>query len=148
MTTPRRTFTGLVIACLFLFGCAAMFVASYDEKTDGLLTDLTVLTQTTVTTADSGQLSADERQKFYNEAIGMVRTMKNRSALYSKNQQEIDALSELEHRYEDLRQHGASPRTSLTTGLRATLLDLQQIQVAKKRSAAFSAGLNKNQSTQ
>ena len=69
--------------------------------------------------------------------------MKARASLFLKNQDEVAALTQLEQRYRDLRQHNASPRSSLTTGLRATLLDVQQIEIAKKRSSVFSAGLKK-----
>jgi hypothetical protein len=123
-----------------------MFVAPYDETTDHLLTDLSVKTETAVAQADDGQLSAADREKFFNEALGAVRTLKMRSALFLKNEDERRALGQLEERYQDLKQHGASPRSSLSTGLRATLLALQQIQIAKKRSSVFSAGLKKSSS--
>ena len=125
-----------------------MFVAPYDETTDHLLTDLSVKTETAIARADSGKLSEEERTKFFDEAVGTVRTMKARSSLFPKNQEEITALAQLEQRYQDLREHGSSPRSSLTTGLRATILAIQQIQVAKKRSSIFSAGLKKSNSTQ
>jgi hypothetical protein len=58
------------------------------------------------------------------------------------------ALDELAKRYRALEERHASPRTSLTTGLRATLLDLQQIEVAKKRSSIFSSSFNKTSTSQ
>jgi hypothetical protein len=73
--------------------------------------------------------------------------MEMRASLYAKNDQEIGALAALSQRYRDLRDRHAAPRTSLSTGLRATLLDLQQIQLAKKRSTAFSSGLKKPTAT-
>lgn len=136
-----------VIAALFT-SCAAVFVAPYDETTDRLLTDLSVQTETAIAKADAGKLSEEDRSKFYDEALGTVRTMKQRSSLYAKNEDEIKALTQLEQRFVDLRAHGSSPRSSLATGLRATILAVQQIQVAKKRSSVFSAGLKKSGSTE
>jgi hypothetical protein len=133
---------------LLLAGCSVLFVAPYDATTDRLLTDLTVRTETVVVQADNDQLSVAEREKFYAEAQGTVNAMKMRAGLYAKNEQEIAALDELAKRYQALAERHASPRTSLTTGLRATLLDVQQIQVAKKRSSVFSSGLNKTSTSQ
>lgn len=132
-------------ALLFLSGCAAVFIAPYDETTDRLLTELSVKTETAIIRADAGQLSTDERQNFFEESLGAIRTMKARSALFARNEDEIAALGQLEQRYEALSKRGSSPRSSLATGLRVTLLDLQQIQIAKKRSSVFSAGLKKTQ---
>lgn len=134
---------------LLLAGCS--FVSPYDETTDRLLTDLSVKTQTAIAAADAGQLSVADREKFFSEAIGTLETIKARATLLNvsnKNQEEISAIEQLEQRFRDLQQHGGSPRTSLTTGLRATLLALQQIEIAKKRSSVFSAGLKKSTSTQ
>lgn len=138
---------GMLAACVFLSSCSVLFVAPYDETTDRLLTELSVKTETAIASADADQLSPAERGKFFDEAIGMVRTMKARSSLFVKNEEEIAALAALEKCYQNLRQHNASPRSSLATGLRLTLLDLQQIQVAKKRSSIFGAGLKKTSST-
>lgn len=143
-----KTEVAILLATLILASsCTAVFVAPYDETTDRLVTDLSVKTETAIASADAGQLSKEDRDKFFDEAIGAVRTMKARSSLFAKNQQEIDALGQLEQRYQDLRQHGASPRSSIATGLRATLLDVQQIQIAKKRSSIFTSGLKKTNST-
>lgn len=136
-----------LLSVAFLGGCAAVFVAAYDETTDRLLTELSVKTETAIIRADAGQLSAGDQEKFFGESLGVVRTMKARSALFAKNEDEVAALGTLEQRYEALRKHGGPPRSSLATGLRATLLDLQQIQIAKKRSSIFSAGLKKTGST-
>jgi len=133
---------------LLLTGCSVLLIAPYDATTDRLLTDLTVRTETVVVEADNDQLSVAEREKFYAEAEGTVNAMKMRAGLYAKNQQEIAALDELAKRYRALAERHASPRTSLTTGLRATLLDVQQIQVAKKRSSVFSSDLNKTSTSQ
>lgn len=138
-----RQVLGAFCALVVVAGCSSVLVAPYDETTDRLLTELSVKTETAVVQADADNLSAADREKFYNEAIGAVRTMKARASLFLKNQDEVDALTQLEQRYQDLRQHNASPRSSLTTGLRATLLDVQQIEIAKKRSSVFSAGLKK-----
>ncbi len=131
------------LVVLVLGGCAAVFIAPYDETTDRLLTELSVKTETAIIRADAGQLSTDERQNFFEESLGAIRTMKVRSALFAKNENEIASLGELEQRYETLRKRGSSPRSGFVTSLRLTLLDLQQIQVAKKRSSVFSAGLKK-----
>ena len=133
----------LFLALVFLGGCAVNFVAAYDETTDRLLTDLSLKTETAILRADSGQLTAEDRDKFFDESLGTVRALKARSSLFAKNEDEIKALGTLEQRYEALRKHGGPPRSSLATGLRGTLLDLQQIQIAKKRSSIFSAGLKK-----
>ena len=133
---------------LLLAGCSVLFIAPYDATTDRLLTDLTVQTETVVVKADNDQLSVVEREKFYAEAEGTVNTMKMRAGLYPKNEQEIAALDELGKRYHALHGRHASPRMSLTTGLRATLLDVQQIEVAKKRSSVFSSSLTKTTTSQ
>jgi hypothetical protein len=137
----------LFLSLVLLAGCAVNFVAGYDETTDRLLTDLSMKTETAVVRADNGQLSAEDRDKFYDESLGTVRTLKARSALFAKNEDEVTALGVLEERYENLRKRGAAPRSSLAGGLRGSLLDLQQIQIAKKRSSIFSAGLKKTGST-
>ena len=138
----RRSLAGFCLLALAT-GCSAVLVAPYDETTDRLVTDLSVKTETAVVQADADQLSAADRAKFFDEAISTVRSMKARASLFLMNQDEVAALTQLEQRYRDLRQHNASPRSSLTTGLRATLLDVQQIEIAKKRSSVFSAGLKK-----
>lgn len=132
------------LALSFLGGCAAVFVAPYDETTDRLLTELSVKTETAIVRADAAQLSANERDKFFEESLGAIRTMKARSGLFAKNEDEIAALGQLEERYEALKKRGSPPRSSFATSLRVTLLDLQQIQIAKKRSSVFSAGLKKS----
>lgn len=142
LAAPAQLLAAL-LALVFLGGCAAVFIAPYDETTDRLLTELSVKTETAIIRADAGQLSAEEAQKFFGESLGVIRTMKARSALFAKNEDEIAALGQLEQRYEALRKRGSAPRSSLATGLRVTLLDLQQIQIAKKRSSVFSAGLKK-----
>jgi hypothetical protein len=154
VTTRPSTFArrpGALLAFVFgllLAGCSVLLIAPYDATTDRLLTDLTVLTETVVVKADNDQLSVGEQEKFYAEAEGTVNAMKMRAGLYAKNEQEIEALDELGKRYHALYEHHASPRTSLTTGLRATLLDVQQIEVAKKRSSVFSSSLNKTSTSQ
>jgi hypothetical protein len=137
----------LFLSLVILAGCAVNFVAGYDETTDRLLTDLSMKTETAIVRADSGQLSTEDRDKFYEESLGTVRTLKARSGLFAKNEDEVTALGVLEERYDNLRKRGAAPRSSLAGGLRGSLLDLQQIQIAKKRSSIFSAGLKKTGST-
>ncbi|MGH8100082.1 MAG: hypothetical protein ACREIW_02205 [Chthoniobacterales bacterium] len=130
---------------VFLFsGCSAIFVAPYDETTDRLLTDLSVRTETALLQAEAGQLSEKDQQQFFDNAIGTVRTLKARSSLFAKNEDEINALAQLEKRYESLRQRGGPLRSSVATGLRATLLDLQQIQIAKRRSETFTIGAKRS----
>jgi hypothetical protein len=137
----------LCFLALLLAGCAVNFVAAYDETTDRLLTELSLKTETAVVRADSGQMSGAERDKFYEESLGTVRTLKARSSLFTKNEDEISALGTLEESYEALRKRGVAPRSSFTTGLRRSLLALQQIQIAKKRSSIFSSGLKKTSSS-
>jgi|SRR5437588_8816673 len=148
LTLSRRgVFGAAILCCALLFGgCSAVFVASYDETTERLLTELSQKTETAVVRADAGQLSPEDRETFFSESLGTVRTLKARSALFAKNEDEIAALAQLEQRFEALQKHGGPPRSSLATGLRGTLLDLQQIQIAKKRSSIFSAGLKKSSS--
>src|SRR5205085_2473398 len=148
LTFPRRgVFAAAILCCAVLFGgCTVNFVAAYDETTDRLITDLSLKTETAIVRADAGQLSAEDRETFFSESLGTVRTLKARSALFAKNEDEIAALAQLEQRFEALQKHGGPPRSSLATGLRGTLLDLQQIQIAKKRSSIFSAGLKKSSS--
>src|SRR5437588_2337430 len=129
------------IALLLGTGCTVTLVAPYDSATDNLLTELSVKTETAITRADAEQLSADERTKFYQEAIGSVRAMEARSSLYAKNAKETDALKELEKAFVALRDRGSSPRTSMAGGVRLRLSAVQQIQIAKKRSSIFSSGL-------
>jgi uncharacterized protein YcfL len=139
----RFRLAGQATACLAAFllvGCSAAFVAPYDETTDRLLTELSVRTETAILEAEAGQLSEKNRQQFFDNAIGTVRTLKARSSLYAKNKEEINALTQLEKRYEALRERGGPLRSSVATGLRATLLDLQQIQIAKRRSETFTIG--------
>ena len=137
----------LFLSLVLLGGCAVNFVAAYDETTDRLLIDLSLKTETAVVRADNGQLSGEERDQFFNESLGTVRALKARSSLFAKNEDEISALGTLEENYEALRKRGAPPRSSFTTGLRRSLVALQQIQIAKKRSSIFSAGLKKTSSS-
>lgn len=140
-------FALLFLSLVFLAGCAVNLVAAYDETTDRLITDLSLKTETAVIRADAGQLTAEDRDKFYDESLGTVRALKARSSLFAKNQDEITALGVLEQRYDNLKKRGASPRSSLAGGMRGALRDLQQIQIAKKRSSIFSAGLKKTSSS-
>ena len=144
-TSDATRLLAALLALLFLAGCAAVFIAPYDETTDRLLTELSVKTETAIIRADAGQLSTDERQTFFEESLGAIRTMKARSALFAKNEDEIAALGELEEQYQALRKRGSPPRSSFATPLRVALRDVQQIQIAKKRSSVFSAGLKKSQ---
>lgn len=133
--SKNTAFALLIVLCL---GACAMFEGPYDPTIDKLITDLTVRAETTVAAADAGQLSANDRDAFYNSALGTTRTLIIRAKLIPKNNDETKALSDLEQRLLDLQSHHASPRTSLTTALRATLEDIQQIEIAKKRSATVA----------
>lgn len=137
----------MLAAVLCLTNCSVLLVAPYDETTDHLLTDLSVKTETAIARADAHTLSPEERGKFFDEAVGAIRAMKARSSLFAKNEDEVAALIELEQCYQALRQRNVSPRSSIASGLRLELVDLQQIQVAKKRSSIFSSGLKKTKST-
>jgi hypothetical protein len=121
-----------------------VLVAPYDETTDRLVTDLSVKTETVIARADAGQLPEKDREGFYDDALGTIRTLKARSSLFAKNQDEQEALVDLEARYEALRKYGRPPRASVATGLRLSLLAVQQIQIAKKRSNAFTTSLKKS----
>src|SRR5882757_685694 len=77
-------FALLLLALLFFASCAVNFVAAYDETTDRLLIDLSLKTETAVVRADNGQLSAEDRDKFYDESLGTVRALKARSSLFAK----------------------------------------------------------------
>ncbi|HEX4630459.1 MAG TPA: hypothetical protein VH188_05795 [Chthoniobacterales bacterium] len=146
--SPRALVAIAALSCaIFFSGCAVSFVAPYDETTDHLLTDLSQKTETAVVRADAGQLSAEDREKFYSDSLGTVRMLKARSTLFAKNEDETSALGTLEENYDALSKRGAPPRSSLTIGLRRSLLALQQIQIAKKRSSIFSAGLKKTSSS-
>ena len=136
----------LVAAALCLCSCSVLLVAPYDEITDRLLTDLSVKTETAIVRADAHTLSPEERETFFAEALGIIRTMKARSSVFDKNEDEIAALVTLEDLYQTLRQRNVSPRSAITTGLRLALVDLQQIQLAKKRSSIFGSGLKKTES--
>src|SRR5207249_240850 len=126
------------VGAAFITSCAAAFVAPYDETTDRLLTDLSVKTETAIARADAGKLSEDDRAKFYDEALGTVRTMNRRSSLFAKNEDEIKALTQLEQRFVDLREHGSSPRSSLATGLRATILAIENRKSTRLNSSHVS----------
>lgn len=144
-TSDATRLLAAFIALVLLAGCAAVFIAPYDETTDRLLTELSVKTETAIIRADAGLLSTEERQNFFEESLGAIRTMKARSALFAKNEDEITALGQLEEEYEALRKRGSPPRSSFALPLRVALRDVQQIQIAKKRSSVFSAGLKKSQ---
>ena len=116
-TFPRCSAIAAALLCCAVLpgGCSAAFFASSDETTDRLITELSQKTETAVVRADAGQLSADDRDKFFSESIGTVRTLKARSALFAKNEDEIAALAQLEQRFEALQQHGGQPRSSTGT---------------------------------
>lgn len=130
----------LQLAAVFaaLSGCTLL--APYDEVTDHAVTDLAIRTEATLARADAGQLSAAESEKFLSDSIGTVRALKARAGLKAKNSEEAAALGDLEQRYLALAGRNRPLRSSVATGLRATLLSVQQIQLSKKRSAAFGTG--------
>ena len=128
----------LAAAVAALSSCTLL--APYDEVTDRAVTELAIRTEATLARADAGQLSAPESQKFLSDSIGAVRALKARAELKAKNSEETAALGDLEQRYVALAARNRPLRSSVATGLRATLLSVQQIQVSKKRSAAFGTG--------
>lgn len=143
----RSGLAALLVAGLCLSSCSVLLVAPYDETTDRLLTDLSVKTETAIARADAHTLSPEERGAFFDEAIGVIRTMKARSSLVAKNEDEVAALITVEQCYQALRQRNVSPRSSVASAVRLSLVDLQQIQIAKKRSSIFGSGLKKTKST-
>ena len=134
---------GKLLFVLSLFQASCTFLAPYDEVADQSVNHLAIHTETALAQADAGQLSQSESQQFFSESIGTVRAMKARASLKPKNTEEQEVLEALEERYQALADRGKPPRSSIATGLRATLLDLQQIQIAKKRSAGSGARLKK-----
>jgi hypothetical protein len=138
----RKRSALLAFLTAFCLAACVSFVGPYDPTIDQLITDLTVRTETTVAAADAGQLSTADRDAFYNGALGTTRTLSIRAKLIPKNEDEAKALGDLEQRLLALQSRHLSPRTSLTTALRATLLDIQQIEVAKKRSTVVRNSSN------
>jgi len=136
-----RRLTGLLplLFAALLAGCA--IIAPYDETTDRRIAELSLQTETALAEGDAGELSPAEKSDFLHKAIGTVRAIRSRSELYAKNQKETDALKLLEEQYRDLASRPL--RTSIASGVRLTLLNVQQIQISKKRSATFSDGLQK-----
>jgi hypothetical protein len=86
-----------------------------------------------------GELSKTESRKFLLESIASVRAMKTIASLIPNNELELNVLNSLEERYQAFLDSGMPLRTSLTTGLRVTLLDLQNTQNEKKRRSMFMA---------
>lgn len=125
----------LLALCSLLPAC--VLLAPYDETMDRTIVELIVRTETTLARADAGQLSQAESDRFLIESIGTVRALQARAGLYDKNNEEKETLAAVEDRYRALLDRGKPIRTSVATGLRLSLLDLQQIQIAKKRSAAL-----------
>lgn len=128
----------LLLLAALLTSCS--FLAPYDEVTDRSVYELASRTEMALAQADAGQLSLAESQKFLMESIGSVRALKIRAGLRAQNTEEQQVLASLEERYQALAARGKPVRSSLATPLRATLLDLQQIEIAKKRSASASGG--------
>ena len=128
----------LALACLWLStGCTLL--APYDPVTDQAVTQLSIRTETALAASDAGLWSLAESRAFLAESIGTVRALKVRAMVKEKNMEVTTILDELEKRYQALLDRGKPLRTSVATGLRLTLLDLQQVQIAKKRSAASRA---------
>ncbi|MEP6956261.1 MAG: hypothetical protein ABI883_05500 [Chthoniobacterales bacterium] len=132
---PRQL---LLLLALLVSSCSLL--APYDEVSDRAVYELASNTEAALAKADAGQLSTAESQQFLLERIGQVRALKTRASLKAQNSEEENVLGQLEERYQALASRGKPLRSSLATGLRATLLDLQQIQVAKKRSASSTGG--------
>jgi hypothetical protein len=120
-------------------GCT--LIAPYDEVTDLGVNNLSVRTETALAEADAGRLSLDQSQAFLIDGIGAVRALKARASLKPKNDEEIQILGQLEQQFQALLDRHKPLRTSVATGLRASILDLQQIQITKKRSSTIGASL-------
>jgi hypothetical protein len=144
-TLPSPKGSSLVLLlCLFVTACT--LIAPYDATTDRTLNDLVVRTETFLVQAEATRASYSESARFYREAIGTTRALQVRAGLYQKNQEETELLKHLEEGYNDLAEiHREGPITaSVAGGLRTTLRALLRVQLAKKRSAVFSANLEKS----
>ena len=123
-----------LLAVVLLGGCALL--APYDEVTDRAVTELAIRTEATLARADAGNLSAAESERFLADSIGTVRALRVRAGLKQQNSEEEGALGDLEERYIAFSTRRQPIGPAISTALRATLLDVQQIQLIKKRSAA------------
>jgi hypothetical protein len=126
--------TALTFFAPLCLGACVMLVGPYDATIDRIVTDLTVRTETAIAAANAGQLSATERDAFYNSALGTTRSLIIRAEVIPKNQGEITDLKELEKSYLALQSRHIAPYTTVTIGLEATLKDIQLIEYSKKRS--------------
>jgi hypothetical protein len=122
---------------VLLSGCS--FLAPYDQVADQAIYELASSTEAALAEADAGELSEAESQRFLRQSMGRVRALQTRASLKPQNTEEQQVLTDLEQRYQELANRGKPLRRSVATGLRATLFDLQQIQIAKKRSAGVGA---------
>lgn len=138
---PRAMHTGQLVVRWFLpfLLASCTLLAPYDEVTDQHATTLAIQTEAALASADAGQLSLEESNAFLTESLGTVRALKARASLKPRNTEEVEILKLLEDRYQALLDRGKPIRSSVATGLRLNLLDLQQVQVAKKRSAVFGS---------
>ncbi|MES2660643.1 MAG: hypothetical protein V4689_18600 [Verrucomicrobiota bacterium] len=133
-------------AALSAFALASCtLVGSYDPIVDRNINDVSVKTETILVEADRGELTNAEQQTYFSESIGMVRATRARSGLQNANEEETLALKELEDRLQALADRGRPLRSSVATGLKLSLLDLQQIEIAKKRSTTFSRKLDQSE---
>lgn len=141
--TPNWWTTPLAFVLLIVLS-ACQLVAPYDEITDQKVAELTSSTEKILAKADAEKLDLKESNVFLLESLGEVRALRLRAEAKPKNKEESDILKGLEERIIALQSLNRPVRRSLATGLRATLLDLQQVQIAKKRGAKFEASLKKN----
>lgn len=120
-------------------------VAPYDPVIDKNINEISVKTETALVKADRGELNNTEQTSYFSESIGLVRATHLRSSLHPKNEDETATLKDLEDRLEALADRQRPLRSSVATGLKITIAAAQQIEIAKKRSAAFSTSLNKTE---
>ena len=114
--------------------------AQYSDQVDQYLMELSRQAETAIAQADADWLSEADKRKFLFDTIGFVRAIKSKASLIPNNEDEIQALNALEERYQSFLADLARPlRSSLATGLRIIMLDLQQIQEGKKRRVMFTA---------
>ena len=128
-----------------LFGVGCSLNPSYDEVIDKSVNDIAVKTETVLAKADSKQLSTKEQNEYFAASLGTVRAMKARASLIPKNEIEVEMLGSLETRLKNLADRKKPLRRSIATALRLSILDLQKVQSAKKRSQKVSDSIGNSE---
>ena len=138
-TNPRSSCLGLL--ALLYSSCSVMFVAPYDEFTDHALYDLHLKTSTFVARASATGATYAESASFYQEAIATGRTIRSRTEMQVRNENETHLLLQLEDQYKRLAEkHRRGPlQPSLAGSLELTFRELTRAQLAKKRSLKTGA---------